>query len=317
MTKILITGAAGFAGGFLVEHLLSLKNFDIVGTYLSDDQLKFAVRKDEVKFEKLDLLDASSTAKIVKQTKPDYIFHLAALTSPRESFENPALTITNNTTAQVNLLEAVRSSDIDAKILIISSADVYGLVDKKDLPIDEDTPLRPVNPYAVSKIAQDFLGLQYFLSYGLKIVRVRPFNHIGPRQSARFVVASFAKQIAEIEKGSKTPVISVGNLSSKRDFTDVRDMVRAYLLAMEKGKAGEVYNIGSGESYRIKEILDMLLSLSSKKITIEVDSTKLRSKDEPELVCDNSYFSKQTGWAPKIDIKETLRDTLDYWRKIV
>lgn len=317
MTKILITGAAGFAGGFLIEHLQSQKSFDIVGTYLSDEQLKFAVRKDEIKFEKLDLLDASSTAEIVKQTKPDYICHLAALTSPRESFENPAFTITNNSTAQVNLLEAVRGSDIGAKILIISSADVYGLVDKKDLPIDEDTPLRPVNPYAVSKIAQDFLGLQYFLSYGLKVVRVRPFNHIGPRQSPRFVVASFAKQIAEIEKEIKEPVISVGNLSSRRDFTDVRDMVRAYLLAMEKGKAGEVYNIGSGTSYRIKDILDMLLSFSSKKITVKIDKAKLRSKDEPELVCDNSYFSKQTGWVPKIDIKETLRDTLDYWRKIV
>lgn len=316
MKKALITGAAGFAGGFLIEHLLE-KDFDVAGTYLSDDQLQFAVCKDKVNFKKLDLLDATATSNLIKEVKPDYIFHLAALTSPHDSFDSPALTITNNTTAQVNLLEAVKSNNIDSKILIISSADVYGIVDKKDLPIDEDTPLMPVNPYAVSKVAQDFLGLQYFLANNLRIVRVRPFNHIGPRQSPRFVVSSFAKQIAEIEKGEKEPFILVGNLSSKRDFTDVRDMVKAYLLALEKGKEGEVYNIGSGTSYEISEILDMLLSKSSKKINIKVDKTLLRQKDEPDLVCDSSLFTKQTGWLPKIDIENTLKDTLDYWRDIV
>ncbi len=325
MKKALITGVAGFAGGFLAQHLLSGENFEVVGTYLSDDQLKFAESiKDKVELKKLDLLDAQATSALVKETKPDYVFHLAALTSPSESFGNPSLTITNNVAAQVNLLEAIRESAVDATTLIVSSADVYGLVDKKDLPIDEDTPLRPVSPYAVSKLAQDFLGLQYFLSYGLKIIRVRPFNHIGPRQSARFVVPSFAKQIAEIEKavpagrqGKQENVISVGNLSSKRDFTDVRDMMRAYLLALDKGQPGEVYNIGSGRSYQIQEILDILLSFSSEKITVEIDKNKFRPKDEPELVCDQSKFAQTTGWQPEINIKKTLKDTLDYWRNIV
>ncbi len=318
MKKALITGVAGFAGGFLAEYLLSAENFEVVGTYLSDDQLKFAQYiKGKVKLKKLDLLDAQETSILVKETKPDYVFHLAALTSPSESFGNPSLTITNNVAAQVNLLEAIRESAVDATILIVSSADVYGLVDKADLPIDEQTPLMPVNPYAVSKLAQDFLGLQYYLSYGLKIIRVRPFNHIGPRQSARFVVPSFAKQIAEIEKGKVEKVISVGNLYSKRDFTDVRDMMRAYLLALDKGQPGEVYNIGSGTSHKIQEILDMLLSLSSEKITVEIDKNKFRPKDEPELICDRTKFTQKTGWEPKIDIMQTLRDTLDYWRSIV
>jgi len=175
----------------------------------------------------------------------------------------------------------------------------------------------PTNPYAVSKIAQDFLGLQYFLSYGLKIVRVRPFNHIGPRQSPRFVVPSFAKQIAEIEKGKKENILHVGNLSSRRDFTDVRDMVAAYLLSLEKGDLGDVYNIGSGVSRQISKMLDMLLSLSSKKIDVEIDKSLFRPKDDPELVCDKSKFTKQTGWEPKIEIEKTLKDTLDYYRNIV
>lgn len=318
MKSVLITGVAGFAGGFLAEHLLYKKDFNVTGAYLSDNQLKFTSSiKDKIELKKLDLLDTEATSDLIKSSKPDYVFHLAAITSPSESFKNPSGIISNNITAQVNLLEAIRAANIDAKILAISSADIYGLVDLKDLPIDENTPLMPVSPYAVSKLAQDFLGLQYFLSYGLKIVRVRPFNHTGPRQSDRFVVSSFAKQIAETEKGVKAKTIHVGNLSVKRDFTDVRDMMAEYLLALEKGELGDVYNIGSGVSYKISEILDILLSLSTEKINIEVDRTLLRPKDEPELRCDRSKFTARTGWEPKIKIEQTLKDTLDYWRDIV
>ncbi|MEX2007661.1 MAG: GDP-mannose 4,6-dehydratase [Candidatus Levyibacteriota bacterium] len=317
MKKALVTGAGGFAGGYLTEHLLS-KGFSVIGTYLFDSQLKSSSNNEnKIDLEKLNLLDLDATSKLVKKISPTHVFHLAALTSPSESFDNPSETITNNISAQVNLLEGLRGMHSDAKILIVSSADIYGLVNKEDIPIDEETPLMPVNPYAVSKLAQDFLGLQYFLSYGLKIVRVRPFNHIGPRQSPRFVVSSFAKQIAEIEKGKKEKTIHVGNLSTKRDFTDVRDMVQAYLLALEKGELGEVYNIGNGVSYKISEILDMLLSFSTVKIKVEVDNDLLRPKDEPELRCDRSKFTAQTGWEPKIKIEQTLKDTLDYWRNIV
>jgi GDP-4-dehydro-6-deoxy-D-mannose reductase len=200
---------------------------------------------------------------------------------------------------------------------VVASAEVYGSVTKEDLPMGEDTPLNPTNPYAVSKLAQDFLGLQYFLSYGIKTIRVRPFNHVGPRQAPNFVISSFAQKIAEIEKGKREPILPVGNLEAKRDFTDVRDMVKAYSLIMEKGEFGEVYNIGSGRSYKISEILEMLLSFSSVKITVEIDKSLFRPIDDPELVCDSTKINKTTGWKAEIPLEETLKDTLDYWRNII
>jgi len=224
----------------------------------------------------------------------------------------------NNIASQMNVLSGIKDNNLfDTKVLVVSSGEIYGLVRKHDLPIDEETKFMPTSPYAVSKIAQDFLGLQYFLSYNLKIIRVRPFNHIGPRQSPSFVVASIAKRIAEIEKGKRKPVISVGNLSAKRDFTDVRDMVRAYTLAIEKGKSGEVYNIGSEKSYKISEVLDNLLKLSKVKIKVNIDKNLLRPVDIPELLCDATKFKNLTNWRPEIDINTTLKDTLDYWRSIV
>lgn len=319
MKKVFITGITGFAGSFLAEYLISLGNFTIKGTYLNEESLSLVSGiKDKIELVKLNLLDEEKVNLLINKYKPDIVFHLAALTSPSDSFKNPTETITNNIAVQINLLEAIQKNKLlDTKILIVSSADVYGIVDKKDLPIDEETSFRPTNTYSVSKIAQDFLGFQYFLSYGLKIIRVRPFNHIGPRQSSKFVVASFAKQIAEIEADKIEPAIFVGNLSAKRDFTDVRDMVKAYLLAAEKGDIGDVYNIGSGTSFRISEILDKLLSLSKKQIRIQVDKSRFRPSDEQELVCNRKKFTDKTGWEPTISLETTLKDTLDYWRKII
>ncbi|MEK7517718.1 MAG: GDP-mannose 4,6-dehydratase [Patescibacteria group bacterium] len=319
MKNILITGVSGFAGSYLAEHLVSKKEFDIYGTYLLEEsKVNVSHIKDKLKLVKADLSSSSQVFDIIKKIRPSLIFHLAALTSPGDSFKNPGETITNNVTLQINLLEAVVNNSLfNTRILIVSSADIYGLVDKKDLPIDEDTKLMPTSPYSVSKIAQDFLGLTYHLSYALKIIRVRPFNHIGPRQSPNFVVASFAKQIAEIEKGKRKPVLSVGNLETKRDFTDVRDMVRAYKLAIDKGKIGQVYNIGSGVSYKISDILNKLVSMSTSKIKIEKEEDLMRPGDNPELVCDPSKFVKLTHWKPEISIETTLKDTLDYWRKII
>lgn len=319
MKKVLITGATGFTGSFLVEHLLKNKNFQISGTFLLEKNLqnvKHLVNK--VNFIKLNLMDFNKVTKIISEIKPDFVFHLAALTSPMKSFDDPSGTIINNIKAQMNLLEAIRLSGLEgARILIVSSAEIYGLVDQKDLPIDEKTELKPTSPYSVSKIAQDFLGMQYFLAHKLKIIRVRPFNHIGPRQSSNFVVSAFAKKIAEIEKNDRKAVISVGNLESKRDFTDVRDIVRAYALIIEKGKVGDVYNIGSGQAYKISYILDQLISLSSKKIRINIDKKLLRPIDIPELRCDIRKFQKITGWKSEIPLKKTLQDTLDYWRNII
>ncbi|MBI4096418.1 MAG: GDP-mannose 4,6-dehydratase [Candidatus Levybacteria bacterium] len=319
MKKVLITGATGFAGSYLAQHLLLREKYSVSGTYLVEESLRNvdAIRKKLSLF-RVDLSNEKKVSDIVKEVSPSVIFHLAALTSPADSFRNPTETLTSNISLQINLMEAVRKNNLlDTKILIVSSGEIHGIVKKEDLPIDEETPLRPTNPYSVSKIAQDFLGLTYFLAYKLKVIRVRPFNHIGPRQSPHFVVSSFAKQIAEIEKGKKDPCLHVGDLEAKRDFTDVRDMVNAYILAVEKGKDGEVYNIGSGVSYKILDILNRLLSMSFSKIKIIKDKSLLRPNDNPELVCDNGKFTRLTSWKPLIAIDKTLKNTLDYWREMV
>ena len=318
--KILITGATGFVGSHLAEHLVDkYKDNEFYGTYLSDSSLRnLEAVKNQVSLTKLDLSNDKEVFELVDRIKPDIIFHLAAMSSAADSFSSPAKPVLNNIHSEINILEGVRKLNLkDCKILIISSAEIYGDVAKKDLPIDEDVDFRPTNPYAVSKLTQDFLGLQYFLSYNLKIIRVRPFNHIGPRQSTGFVVAAFAKKIVEIEKGKRNGVLTVGNLETKRDFTDVRDMVKAYDLAASIGAFGDVYNLGSGISYKISDILNKLLSLSKAEIKVEVDKSLFRPSDNPDIVCDTTKFKKLTGWKPEIEIDTTLKDTLDYWRNII
>lgn len=319
MKKVLITGITGFAGSHLASHLLSKKEYAVSGTYLLEDSLKtIGTIKDKIRTVRIDLSNQSHVLKLIGEFKPDLVFHLAALTAPGDSFTNPVKTVNNNISLEINLLEAIKTNNFLAtKILIVSSAEIYGLVKKEDLPIDEETPFMPTNPYAVSKLAQDFLGLQYFLSHNLKIVRVRPFNHIGPKQSPSFVVGAWASQIAKIEKGKSKPVLMVGNLEARRDFTDVRDMVEAYLLAIEKGEFGEVYNIGSGTSYKISNVLKILLSKSKIKVLVKEDESLLRPSDNPHLICDPSKFKRLTRWTPKIPLEKTLEDTLDYWRNIV
>jgi GDP-4-dehydro-6-deoxy-D-mannose reductase len=313
--KAFITGITGFAGSHLARLLHSNDQFDISGTYLSESS-KTTLKdlSSEIELIQLDLMDRKKVEDVVTETKPDYIFHLAALTSPKLSFDDPGKVITNNVEGQINILEAVRKSGIDSKVLITSSAEVYGNVKPSDLPIDEETPLNPTSPYAVSKIAQDFLALQYFISYKIKTIRARPFNHIGPGQTDSFAVAAFAKKIAQIEKGLIEPILYVGNLESKRDFTDVKDMVKAYMLLIEKGRWGEVFNIGSGKSFKMSEILEKLLSLSDKKIEIRQDPDLLRPSDNPELLCNPGKIEKETGWKAEISIEETLGKILEYWR---
>lgn len=314
--KALITGITGFAGSFLAENLVNQGKFEVSGTYFSENSLSnVELVKDHLKLHQLDLQDFEAVKKLISEEKPDVIFHLAALAAAGESFANPSKFINNNVDSQVNLFESIKAASIKPKVLVVSSAEVYGDVDTSDLPIDEQTPIRPVNPYGVSKVACDFMGLQYFLSDNIPVIRVRPFNHIGPRQTPSFVVARFAKAIADIEKGHEEPILKVGNLEAKRDFTDVRDMVQAYVDLMEKGEVGEVYNAGTGKSFKIEEILSKLLALSSKEIIVEKDQSLFRPIDTPDLVCDNSKIKSTTGWEPKINIEETLSQTLDYFRK--
>ncbi|OPX17497.1 GDP-mannose 4,6-dehydratase, partial [candidate division WOR-3 bacterium 4484_100] len=216
-----------------------------------------------------------------------------------------------------NLFESVRELKLDPKIHIAGSSEEYGLVYPEETPIKETNPLRPLSPYAVSKVAQDFLGYQYFKSYGLKIVRTRAFNHTGPRRGDVFVTSNFAKQIVEIEKGMRPPVIKVGNLNAVRDFLDVRDVVRAYALALEKGVPGEVYNIASGKGIKIKELLERLIKISGVDLKIETDPSRLRPSDVELLIGSPEKFQMATGWKPEIPFDKTLKDLLDFWRKRV
>ncbi len=313
MKKVLITGVSGFVGQHLIKHLHQNGEYDIIGTSRSTDQTL-----EGVTIENLDLLDSQAASQLIATQKPDFIYHLAALTSPAQSFKTPGDTITNNILAQLHILDALKQQEIhNTRVMVISTSEIYGIVDPSELPINEDAPLRPPSPYAVSKIAQDYLAYQYHLSYKLDIIRVRPFNHIGPGQSDRFAIASFAKQIAEIEKEKKEPLLKVGNLQAKRDFTDVRDVVRAYVLLMEKGASGEVYNIGCGKSHKIGDLLHMLISNSTEEIKVERDPERFRPVDFLDVTCDASKLHKLTGWKPEIPIEQTIHDVLDYWRKIV
>lgn len=317
--KVLITGATGFAGSHLAELLVQDNQFEVAGTHISDKHLNNIEQiRDKIELHKVDLQNAIETKKIIAQVKPDVIFHLAASTSVFESFDKPIEVITNNISAQINVLEAVKEQKLlGTKILITSSAHVYGYVSPDDLPITEQTQFRPDNPYSVSKITQDYLGYSYFMAYSQHIIRLRPFNHIGPRQSPDLSISRWSKVIADLEKGNKEPILKVGNLSTFRDFTDVRDMVKAYVLAAKHCKDGEAYNIGSGTSYSMQKMLDILLSYSKVSIKVEIDQSLLRPSDIPKLEADSSKFRKATGWEPEIPIEKTLQDTLDYWRKVI
>jgi GDP-4-dehydro-6-deoxy-D-mannose reductase len=261
-----------------------------------------------------DLRDLEGVRTLVNEVQPDYILHLAAQSFVPTSFADPWDTLENNIRAELNLLEAVQQSARDVRVLVIGSNEEYGAPKAEELPLTEESPLRPNNPYAVSKVGQDFLGLQYHLAYGLPIARVRPFNHTGPGQSPRFVVPAFASQIARIEAGLQEPVMKVGNLEAARDFSDVRDIVRAYHLAVTQGEPGEVYNLASGRPQSVRGVLETLLGYARVEIRVERDPNRYRPVDVPVVYGSAEKFHRLTGWEPQIPFEQTLRDTLEYWR---
>ncbi|MGH2592468.1 MAG: GDP-mannose 4,6-dehydratase [Anaerolineae bacterium] len=310
--RALITGVAGFAGGHLAEYLMAATDWDVWGNVREAESLRSVM--PGVRAVVADLRDPLTAIDLVDSSQPDFVFHLAAQAFVPQSWIDPWDTYETNLLSQINLLDALVERGSAARVLVIGSNEEYGLVAPDQLPLREDGPLRPYTPYAVSKVAQDFIGLQYALGRQLPVVRVRPFNHIGPRQSEKFVASDFAKQIASIEAGRAPPVIKVGNLAAQRDFTDVRDMMRAYRLALEQGEAGEVYNIGSGTPRSIQHVLDILLGFSAEAIRVEVDPGRMRPADTPISYCDASKFTARTGWRPAIPFEQTLRDVLDDWR---
>jgi GDP-4-dehydro-6-deoxy-D-mannose reductase len=316
--KVLITGVSGFMGSHLAEHCLEMGGIDIYGTvmshHLGDELSRIKHLDGKIKLFECDLKNRIAVSRVLETVKPDKIFHLAAQSFVPTSWESPEDTLNNNIISELNIFEICREIGINPVIQIAGSSEEYGLVLKDEVPIKETNPLRPLSPYAVSKIAQDMLAQQYYRSYGTKAVITRCFNTEGPRRGRLFVMSSFAYQIAAIENGSGEPVIKVGNLEAYRDFTDVRDTVRALWLATDKCKFGEPYNIGSGKTHKIEDVLKQLLALSKVKIKIEEDPKLMRPSDVPILWCDGSKFNEATGWVPKIDFNETVSDTLGYWR---
>jgi len=318
MKRVLITGITGFAGSHLADYILAEHGgVEVFGTY------RWRSRRDNIEhlesriqLVEAELGDQSALRGALERSRPDAIFHLAAQSFVPTSWAAPAETFHINASGQINLFEAIRSLKLDPVVQIACSSEEYGLVHKDETPITESNPLRPLSPYAVSKVAQDFLGYQYFRSYGLRAVRTRGFNHEGPRRGEVFVMSNFARQIAAIEAGLHEPVMRVGNLDSVRDFTDVRDMVRAYWLAAERGEPGEVYNIASGRGITIREMLDKLLAMSTVQVRVETDPARLRPSDVEVLLGDSSKFRQATGWEPRLSLEQTLADSLDYWRAV-
>ena len=315
--RVLITGITGFAGSHLGDYILrehpEVEIFGIRRWRSRTETIQHF--PEQLKIVECELRDLTSVFEVIREIAPDRIFHLAAQSFVPTSWISPADSLTTNIIGQLNIFEAVRSLKLDTWIQIACSSEEYGMVYDHEVPIQETNQLRPLSPYAVSKVAQDTMGYQYYMSYGLKVVRTRGFNHSGPRRPPVFVCEDFAKQIVDIERQKRPPVIYVGNLEAKRDFTDVRDMVKAYWLSLDgQCQPGEVYNIASGKAYRIQEILDLLVGMSHVKITIAEDPARLRPSDVPILLGDYSKFHAATGWQPTIPFKQTLQDILAYWR---
>jgi len=317
MKRVLITGITGFAGSHLAEYFLAERpEVEVYGTY------RWRSRRENIegiesklRLLECDLSDYVAVLRALDESKPDAIYHLAAQSFVPASWTAPLQTLSDNIAGQANIFEAVRSLKLDPAIQIACSSEEYGLVLPDEVPIKETNPLRPLSPYAVSKVTQDFLAYQYFMSYGIRAVRTRGFNHTGPRRGEVFVTSNFSKQVASIEAGIQDPVIRVGNLDAVRDFTDVRDMVRGYVLAAEKGKPGEVYNLASGRAITIRAMLDKLIAMSRVEVKVETDPARLRPSDVEVLIGDASKFHADTGWEAKIPFDKTLADLLDYWRE--
>jgi GDP-4-dehydro-6-deoxy-D-mannose reductase len=313
--RVLITGITGFAGSHLADHCLNIGGVEVHGLIRWRSRTENIEHLDgKIELHECDLRDAGSTRDVIEHVRPQYIFHLAAQSFVPTSWHAPSESLTTNVLGQLHVFEAVRKIGHKCRIQIACSSEEYGMVYENEVPITEENPLRPLSPYGVSKVGQDLLGYQYFMSYRTDIVRTRGFNHTGPRRGPVFVCSDFAKQIVDIENGRRKPVMYVGNLDAMRDFTDVRDIVRAYWLALEKGKPGEVYNICREKSWKIRDILDMLLGMTEAKIDVKQDKKRLRPSDVPILKGDCSKFRRDAGWSPEIPFEKTLQDILDYWR---
>ncbi|MCR5316882.1 MAG: GDP-mannose 4,6-dehydratase [Treponema sp.] len=312
MGKALVLGAAGFVGGYLIDCLKNEFGMEVYGTKISSQ----VYAHEGARIFDLDILDKEKIVSLFKEIRPDCIFHLAAQSSVSISWKNPQLTVDINIKGALNVLEALRELDYRPRIILVGSGEEYGPSGADLGKIGEETLPKPVNIYAATKATQNMFGSIYSKAYGLDVISVRAFNHIGPGQAATFVISDFCKQVAEIEAGKKESVIYVGNLSAYRDFTDVRDVVRAYALLSQSGRTGETYNVGSGHAMQVRSLLDKILSLSDRRIEVRVDENKMRPVDVPKIEADISKLCRETGWEIQHCIDDTIKDVLDWWRKI-
>jgi GDP-4-dehydro-6-deoxy-D-mannose reductase len=311
--RSLITGCAGFAGSHLADLLL--EQGEEVVALLGPNESRANIRHIEKRLEIVsgDLRDGAGILDLLRASKPQRIYHLAAFSAPARSFENPLETYQVNFTGTLHLLSAWLRVGMDCRFLFVSSVEVYGSVPRSQLPLREEAEMRPLNPYAGSKAAAEILAAQFFRSYGLPIVRVRPFNHTGPRQSPEFVCSKLARQAAEIELGRRPPVIVAGNTQAVRDFSDVRDIVRGYRDLLERGEAGEVYHLCSGRGVSIAAVLETLLGLSARTAAIQVDPSLVRSNEAAEVWGDYSRAKGAVGWEPCFPLSATLAELKQYW----
>jgi GDP-4-dehydro-6-deoxy-D-mannose reductase len=297
--RSLVTGSDGFVGRWLCRHLES-----------EGDEVIALTQADA------DVTDAPALAAAFGRARPDAVYHLAGLANVKDSWAHPAEFFAVNGAGTLNVLEAARRLEPAPTVLVVSSAEVYGTVDAEHLPIDEDAPLRPVSPYAASKVAAEFAGLQAYLGYGLPVIRARPFNHVGPGQLAAFVVRDLAQRIAEAERSGERS-LAVGNLSPRRDFTDVRDVVRAYRLLVERGAAGDAYNVCTGVDVSIEELAALMVTLAGDDLELVTDPELVRAVDVPVLRGDSSRLRASTGWTPELTLEQTLSDVLAEARAVV
>ena len=315
----LITGADGFVAGHLLPHLLEVESDAQIFGMVWRDAPQESWPEDHPRIKVLpgELTDAQSMGEVVDQAQPEIILHLAAASSVARSWQDPEPAYQANILGQLHLLEAARSMKTLPTVVIASSAEIYGRDGHDGKPISEAAPLRPLSPYAVTKATQDLQAGQYHAAYGLPTVRLRLFNHTGPGRPPQFVASSFAKQLAEIERGLHEPVMHVGNLDVARDFTDVRDIARAWRLAALHGRPGEAYNVCSGHPTPIRRILELLLEKTSIKVEVRTDPSLLRTGEIQSLYGDRTLFCQATGWQPEIQLEQTLTDLLQWWRKAV
>lgn len=317
--RVLITGIAGFAGSHLAERLVAAGHV-VYGTQFPGESLvNLAAVQSNIELIPCDVTQRSDVLRAMETADPEWLFHLAGQASVGDSFNNPSLTVDVNIKGTVNVLEAARlgPSGEPPRTLIVTSSEIYGYLTEDRLPVHEDAPLAPVHTYAVSKVATHYLGQAYCHTWGVPVIEARPFNHIGPRQRPGFVVPDFASQIAGVMIGQRDPVMRVGDLTPRRDFTDVRDVVRAYELLAAGGEPGQVYHICSERAFAIQEILDGLLALCDQAVRVEVDLERLRPSKMPVLLGSAERLRSQTGWAPQIPLEQTLADTLAYWQQML